>query len=63
MWITESTLQPKRIAGQKKSEARQTFGRPHGATKPDQLVVCREAKRVGDKYAKFRVYAVEGLSQ
>ena len=22
-----------------------------------------EAKRVGDKYAKFRVYAVEGLSQ
>jgi uncharacterized protein (DUF1330 family) len=23
----------------------------------------KEAKKVGDKYAKFRVYAVEGLSQ
>jgi uncharacterized protein (DUF1330 family) len=23
----------------------------------------KEAKKVGDRYAKFRVYAVEGLSQ
>jgi len=23
----------------------------------------KEAKKVGDKYAKFRVYAVEGLAQ
>jgi hypothetical protein len=23
----------------------------------------KDAKRVGDKYAKFRIYAVEGLSQ
>ncbi len=64
MWITESTFRPKRIAGHKKSPK---FGKHlvdrTGATKPDQLVVCTEAKWVGDKYAKFRVYAVETLSQ
>ena len=27
------------------------------------LSAYKEAKKIGDKYAKFRVYAVEGLLQ
>jgi hypothetical protein len=43
MRVTESTFQPKRIAGDKKSpKLGKQSGRPHGATKPDQLVVCTE---------------------